>query len=117
MRCTYAGSHDENWVLELLRAEWGKPLNGTDWPPIQIITEEVVIRIYSQKMFPLARTQDSRWFRLDSAEVSKPNCYVNNGHLHVGVTSRVLFTTISNTSLIVVLSSLKSSAPEMAASA
>jgi hypothetical protein len=33
MGYTHGVSYDENWVLELLRAVWGKPLNRTDRPP------------------------------------------------------------------------------------
>ena len=43
MGCTYGDSHYENWVLELGRAELGKPLNGTDWPSIQSVPEEAIV--------------------------------------------------------------------------
>ena len=43
MRCTHGGSHDKNWILELLRAERGELLNTTDRPSIRIVTEEVIV--------------------------------------------------------------------------
>lgn len=66
MRWTYGVSNDENWGLELLRVVWGKPLNRTGGPSIRSVTGDTVVRIHPQKMLPPARTQESRWFQLDS---------------------------------------------------
>ena len=53
MGCTNSVSDNEDWDSELFRAERGKLFNRTDGPPIRSVTEEVVIRIYPQKMYPL----------------------------------------------------------------
>ena len=41
--CTHGGSHDKNWVLELLRAERGEPFNTMDRPSIRTVTEEAIV--------------------------------------------------------------------------
>lgn len=73
--CTYGRSHDENRVLELFRAVWGKSFNRTDWPSVFKVTGVAIVRTYHKKMFPLARTQESRRFRLDSQQVSETNMH------------------------------------------
>lgn len=116
--CTNSVSNDENWVLELLGAVWGKPFNGTYGPFIRYISVGAVVKIYPEKIHPLVRTQESTCFRLDSRCVGKLNRHGRKmGDSHAEVTSRVTPTMVSNMSLIVTLSSLKLSAPEMAASA
>ena len=97
-------------------AEWGELFNGADRPSIRNVTEETVVRVRPQAMLPFARTQETRPFRLDSRLVSKTNrCERMMGSSHVGVSLRVLSTMTSNTSFTVTLSSLKLSAPEIAA--
>jgi len=72
--------------------------------------------MHPQKMVGLARTRDSRWFRLDLGCVSKMDIHERiMGNSHVGVSVRVFSTMASNTLLAVALASLKLSAPAMAA--
>ena len=114
--CANGVSDDENWNLELLRVGWGEPFDGRNRPLIRSITVEAFFRMHPEKIHPPAHTQESRRFRLDLARVSRASrCVQIAGDVHVGVTSRVVFTMTSNTSLIVTLSSKRLSAPEMAA--
>ena len=115
MECTYGVSYDENWVLELLGAKWGKSFNRTDWPSIfNVAGGSLSERIRKCFLLRVPESPDGSNL-IHNRSVKRTDA--NDGDLHVGVTSRVLLTIRSNTSVIVTLSSLKLSAPEMAGSA
>ena len=64
--CTDAVPDDEDWDLKLLGVGWRKPLDRRNWPFIGTIAVDVVVRICPEEIHLLARTQESRRFRLGS---------------------------------------------------
>ena len=77
MGCTDGVSDNENWNLELPGVGWGKLFDRTHWPPKRGVPEGTIVRTYPQNMRSLARTQQSRRFRLDSRRVSRAGGWVS----------------------------------------